>query len=735
MKTLVVTAIMLAASGHAMAVAQVGAQVGAQGGPVTAQCSGEDSEAPASTAQRDIRATGPSSQSGEIVVTAAGFEQKIENAPASISVIRRDELETERFNNLADALVDVEGVDVGGTAGKTGGLNVSIRGMPSDYTLVLLDGRRQNAPGNVTPNGFGETSTSFLPPLSAIERIEVVRGPMSTLYGSDAMGGVINVITRKVGDRWVGTATADATIQGDGDFGNTYSGNAFAQGPLVRDLIGLSVRGSYLRRDASSLNYTDVNGNPVEVSARGPSPVEADIYTFGGRLSVTPASNHDLWLEYDRSHQRYDNADSQLGTGTVQGGYGPEMRFVRDQYSAAHNWRAGFGTLETTVTRNATETFGRTIPPGTPGRTPGDERALRATNTILDSRLISEVGPVIFTAGGQYWWARMTDGVAPRDYAFDQWAGFLEASWKIAETFTLTAGGRYDEHTTFGGKFSPRGYAVWNATRGITVKGGVSRGFKTPQLNQITPGIVGFGGQGTIPQIGSPNLGPETTTSSELGVYFDTFTGISGNVTVFNNDFDNKIAAGPGIPNCAFRLARERPGCIDVGNFPNVDLFGQQINVDQARTRGIETALRFVFSPRLTLTANHTLTDSVQRSGSEQGQPLIGTPRHMFNTQVRWKALDDLSLWARGQIQSSRYRGANTAQAALGDFDGFEVFHLGANWALAQNITLNAVLYNVFDRNFVRYLPYTERGATVYAQQYANNQEPRRVYVSVNVDF
>ena len=106
----------------------------------------------------------------------------------------------------------MEGVDVGGTAGKTGGLNVSIRGMPSDYTLVLLDGRRQNAPGNVTPNGFGETSTSFLPPLSAIERIEVVRGPMSTLYGSDAMGGVINVITRKVGDRWVGTATADATI-------------------------------------------------------------------------------------------------------------------------------------------------------------------------------------------------------------------------------------------------------------------------------------------------------------------------------------------------------------------------------------------------------------------------------------------------------------------------------------------------------------------------------------------
>ena len=88
-------------------------------------------------------------------------------------------------------------IDVLGGTGKTGGLDISIRGMPSEYTLILIDGRRQNTAGSVTPNGFGETSTSFMPPMSAIERIEVIRGPMSTLYGSDAMGGVINIITRK----------------------------------------------------------------------------------------------------------------------------------------------------------------------------------------------------------------------------------------------------------------------------------------------------------------------------------------------------------------------------------------------------------------------------------------------------------------------------------------------------------------------------------------------------------
>lgn len=123
---------------------------------------------------------------GDTVVSAAGYEQKITDAPASISVVSGEELQKKRYSNLAQALEDVEGIDVRQGTGKTGGLNISIRGLPSDYTLILIDGRRQNTAGNVTPNGFNETSTSFMPPLSAIERIEVIRGPMSTLYGSDA---------------------------------------------------------------------------------------------------------------------------------------------------------------------------------------------------------------------------------------------------------------------------------------------------------------------------------------------------------------------------------------------------------------------------------------------------------------------------------------------------------------------------------------------------------------------
>lgn len=136
-----------------------------------------------------------------VVVTAAGFEQASREAPASVIVLPRERLSQERFANLTQALESLEGIDVGAAADKTGGMQIAIRGMPSDYTLIMIDGRRQNAAGNVTPNGFTGTQNSFMPSLGAIERIEVIRGPMSTLYGSDAMGGVVNIITRKVGKR------------------------------------------------------------------------------------------------------------------------------------------------------------------------------------------------------------------------------------------------------------------------------------------------------------------------------------------------------------------------------------------------------------------------------------------------------------------------------------------------------------------------------------------------------
>lgn len=668
-------------------------------------------------------------QSNAIVVTAAGYAQDIVEAPASITVLGREELQEKRFGSLGEALQDVQGVDVGGEAGKTGGLNISIRGMPSDYTLILIDGRRQNAPGGVTPNGFGETSTSFLPPFSAIEQIEVVRGPMSTLYGSDAMGGVVNIITRKVGDRWVGTATAESTIQGDDRFGNIQSINGFAQGPVIDNLVGLTLRGSVFHREGSDI---PIPGDPALTLGR--NPVRSDIYTYGGRLTFTPHADHDLWIEYDRNEQSYDNSEGRLGT-LGSGGYAPEQQFNRSNYVLAHSWRMGFGQLDTTLTRNDTETIGRLIPNGTPGATPGSARTLEARNDIIDSRFAGKVGALAFTVGGQYWKARMVEGVAPEPFTFTQWAGFAEATWTIVDGFNLTGGARYDDHSTFGSKWSPRAYAVWNINDNVTLKGGVSRGFKTPRVEQIAEGIIGFGRQGTLPLLGTPGLSPETSTSYEAGLYFDSHGFFSGNVTLFSNDFNDRITSGVFVPNCQFAASPNRPGCVDVGNFPTIEQFSQSINIDKARTRGAEVATRFTFSPAVSLVLNYTYTDSEQLSGPNEGLPLVGMPKHMLNGNLRWKLGDKASVWARAEIRSSRFRNDADDRAGVGDFRGYELFHIGGSYQITPAFRLAATVNNILDTDYAEYVSYDSDGADVFTSAYAINQEGRRLWLSATVDF
>ena len=100
----------------------------------------------------------------DIVVTAAGYEQKITDAPASITVVTAEELRQRPYMTLIDAVRDIEGVDVGETSDKTGQRTISIRGMGSDYTLILIDGRRQNNHGDIYPNSFGGNQFNHIPP-------------------------------------------------------------------------------------------------------------------------------------------------------------------------------------------------------------------------------------------------------------------------------------------------------------------------------------------------------------------------------------------------------------------------------------------------------------------------------------------------------------------------------------------------------------------------------------------
>lgn len=682
-------------------------------------------------------------QLDNIVVSASGFEQAMVDAPASISVISREDLSRKRVTSIADALRDVEGVDVGGSVGKTGGSNISIRGMPSDYTLILIDGRRQNTAGSVTPNGFGETSTSFFPPISSIERIEVIRGPMSTLYGSDAMGGVINIITRRVGREWTGSIGVENTFNEDRDFGDRREINLYTSGPLVEDTLGLQLRGRVYERDASELTYTDGDGNPIEVSQRGPSPVEGDTYNIGGKLTWTPSENHDLWLDGEVNRQRYNNDECQLGTldGRTRScepnpgsatGYSDELRFEREQIAIGHTGRFASGTLESSLMRNTTETKGRTIPgdvgvayEGFPSIVGGGPRELETTNTVLDSKFIMPLGNHMTTLGLQWWDAELYDGLAGETFAQTTWSLFAEDEWMLRDDLALTLGGRYDHHDAFGSQFSPRGYLVWNTTPNWTLKGGVSRGYKTPTLNDLHDGINGVTGQGTVLTIGNPDLEPETSTSSEIGAHYDSQQGFTASATLFHNQFDDKIASGSDIL---------------VDNDPLIPdgLYSQDINIDEAITQGVELSTSYQFAPDWRVNANYTYTDSEQKSGDNEGEPLTDTPEHAVNATLRWQTTAKLDTWLSAEYRSERYRNRESVRGApsfddLGDFKAYSLFHLGGNYAVTDQLNLSATIYNLFDKDFVDYRAYGD--GTSFGNVYANSEEGRRLWLSARYEF
>lgn len=704
-------------------------------------------------------------QLSTIVVSAAGFEQDIKNAPASITVITQEDLKNKRINSVADALVDVEGIDISPTAGKTGGLNIRMRGMDSDYTLVLIDGRRQNSVGSITPNGFGESNNNFIPPISAIERIEVIKGPASTLYGSDAMGGVVNIITKKVSNEWTGSVTLDASIlPKSSDFGNQRTVDAYVSGPLIQDTLGIQLRGRYNERDQSSISYQNNAGAEVELT-QGNNPTKSDLNTVGARLTYTPTDAHALSVEYEQTEQWYDNSKSQLGTLGAAGGYDESQEYTREKWALVHEWKNTYGQVDSSVTHNTTETIGRLLParmlPLENGSLTKDyvPRLLESEDLVVDSKFTTQaIDDHKLVVGGQYWDATITDGLRTnKDVSFEQYGLFIEDTWSILPNLSLTLGARYDDHSTFGDFFTPRAYLVWNANDQWTVKGGYAEGYKAPRLEQLVDGLYNVGGQGASPSFGNPNLKPETSENLELGFYFDALNGFKANLTGFYSTIDDKIIGGPDEFSCGastsnapslsdtqcnnYIIDRGTNWAIQSGDAWTVS---RNINAEEVELYGVELGTQWQVTDAVKLAANYTWTQSEITKGTSRGLQLNDTPEHMANASINWKVADNASLWARGEYRSekSRYLGESPLtgdkkiiQDALGDYKAYGLFHIGSNYSLNDQWEFGLALYNVFDKDFNKYnyLPVSARNK--YFNNYSNTQEGRRVQLSTTFNF
>jgi len=757
-----------------------------------------------------------------IVVTAAGFEQKITEAPASISVISNEEIRSRSFTSLLDAVKYQEGIDIGTSRDKTGQGSISMRGLTGDYTLILVDGIRQNNHGDIYPNNFGGNAFNHIPPLETIDRIEVIRGPASTLYGADALGGVINVITKKHTEDWSGAVTFGRSMQTNDNFGDDFTTDFSATGPLIKNVLSLGVRGSLYDQQASSPEFepaVDPNGT-VHVRqlgfGSGGRTVDNKDEHYGFSLSYTPAKNHHIKFDYDDSHQSYDNTPSYdvendtitypLGTkdsieslwqtrgGNVnpRAGYAADQTFDRTWWSLAHDADWSFGTSMISLSYVDTQNNGRTLPlsvderlllqemyDGT-GEYAGldeDERRSIAEETFLprparqldssqytvDARLDIPVsgfaGHHNLVIGGQLIDGELEDGVfgleegnAGAIQEQKMYSLFVEDNWMPIADFTLTGGVRYDDHDVFGSQVSPRLYAVYNLSPAWTLKGGVSTGYKTPKTTDLYDGIVGFGGQGTMPFAGNPELEPETSINSEIALYWNSDNGDHNfNITYFNTRFEDKIAYGDAVVSCE-KTGGERP-CVNLGEYNKLgyDTWYQRINIDEVDVQGVEVAGHYTINETWSVRGNYTWTDSEQKSGSQIGQPLTNTAEHMANVWLNWSASDNLAIYLQGEFRSDRYRGYDSVTDKQLYFENYSLFNLGANYKLTESVDLNLRINNLFDRDFTTYsTTYTDlngdgefeyvtgRGAVsevVFTDDYNVKDKARNFWFGVTVSF
>lgn len=590
----------------------------------------------------------------DVVVTASGFEQSVEDAPASVTIITGEELRKKSYNDLGDAVRNIEGVVVNGGANET---DISIRGMPPDYTLILVDGKRQSA-RETRVNGNRGYEQSFVPPAEAIERIEVVRGPMSSLYGSDAIGGVINVITRKVSPEWGGSVSYDYAARQHSDQGNSRQTQFYLNGPIIEKYLGLQVWGRYLDRQAD---------DDVEVTN---GFTQADHKDLTARLAFTPNEDHDILLEAGAT--RLKNGD-----GTSVNWATREQENNRDHYSISHQGRWGWATSDVSLAYEKASREGKAsaAQPEILGRKPVVE------NTVFDAKLVIPTTYNITTTGLQWNESKLTDWnqglMDGRDYTFSvtQKALFAENEWSMTDTFALTTGLRMDEHEQYGTHFSPRVYGVWRATPDWTFKGGVARGFKAPELRAVVPGYATIR-RNTYVNLGNPDLKPETSTNYELSAAWSNRNNLSAGATVFHNVFEDKLSTE--------NTARRWNGYI----------VQDRINVDKATITGAELNGRWDITRVFALKGNYTYTDSEQKSGSNAGAPLSLTPEHKANVSADWTLSEKAQAWASVNYYGQEYGTTLSGEPA----PAYTTADVGGSYDLTKAVTLKAAVYNLADK-------------------------------------
>lgn len=633
-------------------------------------------------------------QLSDVVVSASGFEQAVVDAPASISVITAQDLQGKFYGNVTDALQDIPGLSIEGGAGnRSEGTSVTIRGMDEGYVLFLVDGRPLGDSSEAYYNGWGGGSKiNMLPPISAIERIEVIRGPMSSLYGTSAMGGVINIITRKNQPQWTGQVTVDTIQQTKAEASDIWQGSWRLSGPIAGDALNLTVWGNNYRRAED--RYVGGYGAKTRGSAHA-------------RLSWKFSEDQSLQIEAGRTKDKNRRTSQTSSAGDVTS--------TRPSFALTHDirWRAGLST-RSFVSHEKLKMQNGTLKSS-------------YTNLTANTKTVWGLGAHTITLGADFkkeqtnHHAGRFPGSKKTDLSRWHAALFAEDEWALTDALALTGGLRIDRNEHYGTAVTPRLYAVYKLgdAQQWAIKGGFSSGFKVPSLKQADDNIVEEAGQRRGWDKGNPALKPERSRTYEIGT---TWTGTgrqSFSATYYQTRFKDKIdreticgSMSAPVGTCTYNGVQRR-------------YMAQYVNVDSARLSGLEVAASVPVNARTQLKVAYTLADSEITSGAKRGKPFNNHSRHVFDLGVDWQPSDAFKVWAKAKYKGKWQEeegGRGGRPVTQKTRPAYTLVDAGASYKVNPNVQVFGGIYNLFNRQITN----ADHGKVL---------DERRIHLGVTAQF
>lgn len=696
-----------------------------------------------------------------------------------VSRISKDDIDKRpAVNDISEFVRTMPGVNLtGNTAtGQRGNKRqIDLRGMGPENTLILIDGKPVNSRQSERISMRGERNTrgdSNWVPVEEIESITVLRGPAATRYGSGAMGGVVNIVTKKVSKEFKGQVNLYANQPQDSKEGATRRIGFNLSGPIIQDTLGFRIYGNLNKTDADAADINAGHGNDSAAGVEGVRNKD-----IAGRLQwkISPAQTLILDSSYSRQGNIY-NGDTQNSNprsalvNSLADGKAETARLYRSAFSLTHDGAWEWGDTKNVISYE--RTVNSHLPEGLAGGPEGSYTGLDFVQSRLKNLRFSSEANIPFklgvdnvlTVGAEFTDSKLDDPTSNSQSLTDiipgrpgqpprvivntfpgvsehrsgktsqrNWAAYVEDNISLTDKTHLIPAIRFDHNSASGSNWSPALNFSHQIGENWLVKGGVARAYKAPNLYQASSDFILYTrGQGcplNAPDnvscfyMGNSNLKPETSINKEIGLEFNK-NGWQASATYFHNAYRNKIVIGDQL--------------IATSNIRNWLL--QWENTPKATISGIEGNLVIPLHDTLKWSNNFTY---MHKSEDYQGNPLSLVPKHTLNSTLSWTPNErfdaNLTFTHYGRTkprgvainkleQNGNLRAGVTPltsehnQTQVGSY-GIWGINAGYNWN--KRVAVRGGVSNLFNKKLYR----TTAGAQTY------NEHGRAFYGSLKVSF